>query len=186
MKKIYTLLAQIISWTFNPLVMVGVLLGVVGIKFPGNNHVATAGFLILVFILIILVYGVKKGWFSDFELTLRHERHFLNGIMLLLGAPLFFFVSGNSFSYYAIFYVWLVMFSVITLWWKISGHTGVFTLVFILLNHIFVGMLWWLVILVPILAWSRVVLKKHTLFQVIGGILFSGIIGWGGIALGGL
>lgn len=75
------------------------------------------------------------------------------------------FVSRELLSFHALWFVWIVGFSLLTLKWKISGHLSVLTLA---------AMYWWpLLIAVPLVSWSRVTLKRHTLVEVIGGIMYS-------------
>ncbi len=64
----------------------------------------------------------------------------------------------------------------ITLFWKISGHLSTLASGISMILHWY-GWNWWPILLfLPILAWSRVVLKRHTLAQTIGGILYGGMM----------
>lgn len=78
------------------------------------------------------------------------------------------FGSRELLSFHALWFVWIVGFSLITLKRKISGHLSVLTLA---------AMHWWpLMFVVPLVGWSRVTLKRHTLKEVIGGALYSLIL----------
>lgn len=59
--------------------------------------------------------------------------------------------------------------TIINVFYRISFHTALNTSLMILLNHIAGWIYWPLFLLVPIIAWTRLVLKKHTLLQVILG-----------------
>jgi hypothetical protein len=59
--------------------------------------------------------------------------------------------------------------TVINVYYRISFHTALNTSLMILLNHIALWLYWPLFLLIPIIAWTRLVLKKHTLLQVILG-----------------
>jgi membrane-associated phospholipid phosphatase len=70
---------------------------------------------------------------------------------------------------------WLLGFALITLRTKISGHMAILTLT---LGYCIVWFgAYWLtgLIFLPLVAWSRLVLKRHTLVEVIGGILYSSV-----------
>lgn len=53
--------------------------------------------------------------------------------------------------------------------YRISFHVSINTSILIILNHFAKWDYWWLFIVVPIIAWSRFYLKKHTLIQLIAG-----------------
>lgn len=63
----------------------------------------------------------------------------------------------------------------ITFFWKISGHMTYSTLLFTTLLYLFPAnpYLFLLFIFSPFIAWSRIVLEKHTLSQVIMGALIT-------------
>jgi membrane-associated phospholipid phosphatase len=70
---------------------------------------------------------------------------------------------------------WLLGFALITLRTKISGHMAILTLT---LGYciLWFGAYWLIgLIFLPLVAWSRLVLKRHTLVEVIGGILYSSV-----------
>lgn len=69
--------------------------------------------------------------------------------------------------------LWLVGFSLITFKTKISGHMAVLTLTSGLLLYWYGVFAMPLVVLLPFVGWSRLVLKRHTVVEVIGGVLYS-------------
>jgi len=88
------------------------------------------------------------------------------GCMLLWG-------NGTLTRFGIALVVWILGFVLITLRTKISGHLGVLTLTLGFLTLWF-GALWLpSLILLPIVGWSRLVLKRHTMTEVIGGVLYS-------------
>ncbi|MCA9380575.1 hypothetical protein KC675_05340, partial [Candidatus Dojkabacteria bacterium] len=60
---------------------------------------------------------------------------------------------------------------IIHVFYRISFHTALNTSLVILLNHIEGCIFWPLFLLIPVIAWTRLILKKHTLFQVILGAI---------------
>lgn len=82
---------------------------------------------------------------------------------------------GNIFIFrlFVFYQVWLAGFGLISLWYKLSGHTGAA----ILAAYFFVqwfGPLWRpMVLLTPIIGWARILSREHTLGQVIAGIGYS-------------
>lgn len=117
---------------------------------------------------------VSRGAVSDFHLNKRKERTkpliiiSLNTALVLLilligGAPrliLILMVTGI---------VQLLTLLAITLRWKISGHctavAGLAIYAFALFGELFLP----LMLIVPLTAWSRIKLKRHTLAQTIAG-----------------
>lgn len=85
--------------------------------------------------------------------------------------------------------LWLlaVIYALIMPWWKISVHTGVnATLVMLILQFVSIKY-WWLLLIVPLVAWARVVHRDHDLLQVsVGGaipmILLPVLFSWWGVA----
>jgi membrane-associated phospholipid phosphatase len=123
-------------------------------------------------------YGVRTGRFSDPEISVRQERFWpylgevaavltSYGIMRVLRAPremtaLVVSVAGA-----------MVVITGVTLVWKMSMHVvgtaGAVTVLVLLYGRRMLPLL----ILVPLVGWSRYVLEHHTPAQVIGG----GVVG---------
>ncbi|WP_231685972.1 MULTISPECIES: phosphatase PAP2 family protein [Micrococcaceae] len=70
----------------------------------------------------------------------------------------------------------VVVLAAVSPFWKISGHAAAIsssTVIAVLM----LGPAWLpLVLLVPAVGWSRVVLRAHTLAQVVAGTLFGGVV----------
>ncbi len=95
----------------------------------------------------------------------------LFGILNIILARVFGNASlGTLFIFYEL---WLVGFLVISLFWKISGHAGGIALAAGLIIRWY-GWTWWpVVLLVPVMAWARVVTRDHTVGQVLTGVIYS-------------
>ncbi len=73
--------------------------------------------------------------------------------------------------------VWTVGFFIITATWtKISGHVGGDMLAIGMVIQWFGIALWPLVLIIPLVAWARVIRKDHTTLQVCLGFVYSTII----------
>jgi membrane-associated phospholipid phosphatase len=69
-----------------------------------------------------------------------------------------------------------VIFMVINIYWKISVHTAFISAAAVVLTAAFGVKAVWIFVLLPLVAWSRLELKMHTLAQVIAGAVLSAAI----------
>jgi membrane-associated phospholipid phosphatase len=129
----------------------------------------------------MLIFGLKKiGKVSDYNITFREQRFLpllvLVGVNALgyelmkqLGAPRF--LSGILF-FNAVNTVFILL---VTLQWKISIHLFSYTSSVALLYLQSGSAALWLLLLVPLLMWSRIELKAHNFMQTLvgGGIGFG-------------
>lgn len=139
----------------------------------------------LLYILVTLIPYVifkKLGKISDYEFTKREER-----------PPYFTAVTGGYFVIFlltlllkdpSIIKIALAMFTtscvltIVNLYWKMSGHMAYstlfsFTLLFLFPNITYLPFIF---LFTPLIAISRVVLKRHSVLQVIAGTIFSATI----------
>ena len=77
----------------------------------------------------------------------------------------------------------VIIFMLINLYWKISVHTAFLSSAVVVLTVVLGGQAAWVFVLLPLVGWSRLTLKMHTLAQVIAGavlgvVIISGIY-WG-------
>lgn len=139
-------------------------------------------------ILIIVMFGIEVflfkyfGLISDLEISNRKQRPLLNlasviptlviiFIAMTTSSPLFFAVS-------LIIFTSNLILGVVSVFWKLSGHMFYLSIFATLTSIIFFSwylILFWLVILI-LVAWSRVQLKRHTISQVIAGTLCGVIL----------
>lgn len=129
--------------------------------------------------LIYILIGMRLGTFTDIDVSVRSQRTgpFLFGILSsLIGLFALTMTNGprNLESVLLITAISSTVLLLITFWWKISMHAsalaGAVTMLS-MLNGIVMLPAFLLVILV---SWSRVVLRRHTIAQVIIGS-FTGI-----------
>ncbi len=132
--------------------------------------------------MLFLIWQVRHGRVTDLDVQLREQR---KGALLVT-------VAGFGLSWLVMrigrapavltamagagFVQWLTIFA-ITLRWKISAHTSSAAGVTMLILRVFGLAAAPLVISIPLIAWSRVKLRRHTLGQTIAGALLgSGVI----------
>jgi membrane-associated phospholipid phosphatase len=121
---------------------------------------------------------VKKKMVSDFHIPIRSQRirpmvfmlvTTVISIFLLMGLHTPRFVMMLSLAAFG----QLVIIFVITLKWKISGHAAAVS-TFSALCWLFYGSLAGFVfILIPIVIWARLRLKRHTPLQTLGGTVLG-------------
>jgi membrane-associated phospholipid phosphatase len=128
--------------------------------------------------LIYIVIGVRLGKFTDVDVSIRSQRAgpFLFGLCsCLLG----FFVIGQMHGPKSLETLLLmaitsgIILMITTMWWKISIHASAMAAAVTMLTVLYGLIMLPAYLLVVLVSWSRVILKRHTLGQVIAGSLVS-------------
>ncbi|MFZ2024797.1 MAG: hypothetical protein WAV51_00745 [Microgenomates group bacterium] len=185
--------ALVISRVFEPLVLFIFILVMVFVraKLPLATALWQGGIILFVIILppiLLLIRALKQKKISNWDMSDRKQR--VGALVVFLG----FFAFGifllslfrepvitNFFLY--MFGVFLLFF-LVTLRYKMSGHlTGAAIWVFSVSSW-FGWYTTLLFMILPLLAWSRVTLKRHTLGQVLLGTVFGCVCGYIGIRFG--
>ncbi|HLX58120.1 MAG TPA: phosphatase PAP2 family protein [Ktedonobacteraceae bacterium] len=128
--------------------------------------------------LIYVLIGVRLGKISDVDVSRRNERAgpFLFGItsvlagwlaLILLQAP------ANLQTVLIITVVSGILMMLTTLWWKISIHASSMGGAATVLTALYGGVMLPTFLLLILVSWSRVVLRRHTVLQVVAGSLVS-------------
>lgn len=173
-------IASIISLVFNAYTALGITNFLV--FFTQRESIPNWLFLFLLSIILPSLHTLiflKLNLISDLDITNRNERplfHFIG----LIPCTILLIISLSTFSQiFFIFELELVIIylalSVISIYWKISGHMifnsilAFYSLYFYFSWYL---LMFWIVVL-PLVAISRVVLKKHTVKQVIGGTILG-------------
>ena len=135
-----------------------------------------------------LFWQVRRGRVTDLDMHLREQRKGvllvtvcgfgLSWLAMLIGQapPLLKVMAGAGFVQ------WLIVFA-ITLRWKISVHTTSAAGVMLLILRVFGPTAAPLAISIPLIAWSRVKLRQHTLGQAVAGVVLGSSVIVGGILL---
>ncbi|MFJ4287863.1 phosphatase PAP2 family protein [Paenarthrobacter nicotinovorans] len=177
--------ARILTEVFQPPVVVLVLLLIspaIEPGFPGTMWFGLLGaFFICVLPLAYVLVMVKLGRISDHHVSDRRQRPALllmalvsvvTGLLVLqlIGGPVS--VSVMIIALIA----GIAVLAVVSAFWKMSGHASALAAAVVIAVLMF-GPAWLpLFVLVPVVGWSRLVLRAHTLGQVIAGSLFGGIV----------
>jgi membrane-associated phospholipid phosphatase len=177
------LLAEIVSWAFFPPFVATVFFIFLIFWYSadlgqGVQWLVTVAPFLIVIPVIFFALAYKLGWVSDIDLSHRKERPiFLSVFTISLAvASVLLYILGvpKPFFVYAFSGLIMVIFaSIITLSWKISFHTAVTTSVVTAIVILGGLHFWAFLLLVPIIGWARVALKKHSLWQVTGGALLA-------------
>lgn len=134
---------------------------------------------ILPYAFILYLYKDRK--ISDIQIPKRRERILpliIINFSVLTGFLFLFLLDPDQQvkTVYLIYLAGLPVLSIITVFWKISFHASYVTMFSIIYLFIFGKWALFALALVPLVSWSRVKLRRHTIAQVIAGIFITGII----------
>jgi hypothetical protein len=174
-------IARFISYIFNP-VLVLVFVPFLLLYRTTNDLYLTWSWtlytvLFLLGITIFIIYGVQKNLFTDIDVSKREQRpllffvSILFGILYLVGLFLF---HGPLILFIITFGIILgiVIASIINMKIKASMHVATISALILTVAIIYGGHFLLLLFLIPLVAWARVTIKRHTLQEtIIGGIL---------------
>lgn len=160
------------------------LVALIGGRHAGISGSAWMIYAVVISIVVGMVIGLrlffKQKDHTNWDISERKKRFVpLFLLVCIFGASsLFIRPLGNSVLTMMItrFFYWHLGFFLLTFRVKLSGHMGIATLA--------IGqmLLWFgwsmapLLCILPLLAWSRIILKRHTIKEVIIGVVYSGII----------
>jgi hypothetical protein len=115
---------------------------------------------------------------SDLDITKRKERYKTLIVTLIsyLLSLIFIYYLGNIFIFKLFFLALLIIFInvIITFFWKISLHMMINISSVIIINFFFNWQLPILYLIIPLVFWSRLYLKKHDIWQLLGSLVLNG------------
>jgi len=136
------------------------------------------------------LYLSKKGLITDkkndFNIRKREERPLYNLILLFAFLTNYILISMYNIPVVEEIALFLLVsffiFSIITLFWKISGHMTQTVLAILIVAYVFVDiriytLLIGYLIFIPLVGFSRIRLKHHNIWQVIAGTLVTTLVG---------
>ncbi|WP_091419545.1 phosphatase PAP2 family protein [Arthrobacter sp. OV608] len=174
-----------ITEVFQPPVVVSVQLLVSPLTQPGFPGTMAYGALAALFVcvipLLLLLVLVRLGKVADHHVSDRKQRApvLLMALGSIVAGLLVLAAAGAPESVVAM--VLAVVGGVVVLagvspFWKISGHAAAISSSAVI-AVMMLGPAWLpLLLLIPAVAWSRVVLRAHTVAQVVAGSLFGGVV----------
>lgn len=177
------LIAEIVSLIFNPILFFIIMPFIVIYKKTGDSMYALKwemfSFIFVIIFIAFFLWEKKNGSFSDFDITKRQERKKLYIFLLFLTCaylviPLF--LKGIAFPMTIIAFgivFGIAVFATANYFIKASVHMGI-ACAYVITISLFYGWIGFLFsfFIIPLIVWSRLVLKRHTKKEIIvGGIL---------------
>ncbi len=175
--------ANVISWVLSPSVVAP--LAYIAIVMLGFcDDVKSSSYLVILFVSstlapVLLISGLKKvGKISDYNIPFREQRFLPLLVLIAVNALGYEFMKQLSpprlLTGILLFNaVNTILILLITLQWKISIHLFTFSSSAGLLFMQFGVVALWLLLLVPLLMWSRIFLKAHNFMQTLVGALLG-------------
>lgn len=130
--------------------------------------------------LAFFLWKMKTHKVSNWDISNRKER--IIPLLAMLGFLIVDIVFVSLFdnplllNFFVLYFLWLLGFFIITLFWKISGHSGMATLAAGLVIEWLGWQAWPILVIVPLVSWARVTRHDHTIFQVLAGVIYSLVI----------
>ena len=130
--------------------------------------------------LLYIIIGVRLGKLSDIDVSRRSQRAgpFMFGIVSVMIGWLVLALTNGPRNLQTVMIITVfsgIIMMVITFWWKISMHASSLGGVATMLTVLYGAVMLPLFVLLVFVSWSRVVLRRHTVTQVIAGSL-AGIV----------
>ena len=127
-----------------------------------------------------LELGRQLGKISRWDATKREERPTLllvaSALYLISLLPIYFWSNKLLLDLVILMTGLIFVFGMISTKWKISLHTGINTFGVLIINFLFDWQLPILFLIPPVVFWARFILKKHTIAQLLAGIVVSAVL----------
>ena len=142
-------------------------------------------FLLVVVPFVYLFIALKMHWVDKWDLPKREERRPMLAILFV--ASVISLYTVNQFGNKLILDLYILLLaigfvtSLITIFWKISIHMILDTTFLLILNLLYGWHLWPLFLLIPLVAWARLRLKRHTPTQLVAGFSLALILFFAGL-----
>jgi membrane-associated phospholipid phosphatase len=182
-KPIHVRAARLISNILAPAPISLPLIVLVALYHAQNAPLALLYALITLFFLsigpfIYILIAVRLGKISDVDVSRRTERAgpFLFGISSVLAGWLVLIILQGPRNLQTLLIITAVsgiLMMVTTLWWKISIHASSLGGAATMLTAFYGAIMLPAFLLLILVSWSRVVLRRHTVLQVVAGSLVS-------------
>ncbi len=133
------------------------------------------------FVGLFVLYGVRQGFFSDFDISIKEERRpvfIFAGFVAILYFVAIYLLRGPTILMATIgaFMLGVLINSYVNKKIKASIHLAVFSSLTTVLGILYGGLFWGLVFLIPLVAWSRIKLKRHTFPETLVGTILGTLI----------
>ena len=174
-------IAKIVSLVSSPsLIIIPLTYGVIFKSTSNITYSLRWTFISMFFVFLaglFILYGVVKGYYSNFDISKREQRGsifaFAIALTIIYMMVIVIFKGPNSILLSLLgFLLGIAVISAVNTKVKASIHLAVFSSVSVALGILYGGVFWALLILAPLVAWSRIRLKKHILSEtIIGAVL---------------
>jgi membrane-associated phospholipid phosphatase len=178
-KRLHIRIARYISAILSPIAVSLPSVLLVALYHERNQFTAALNTCLTLFFLsvgpmIYILIGVRLGKFSDVDVSDRTQRSgpFIFGIISALVGFLFLSLIHGPKNLQTVLLLTVIVgiiMMIITLWWKISVHASSLAGAATVLTALYGAVMLPSFALVVLVGWSRVVLRRHTLAQVIAG-----------------
>jgi hypothetical protein len=179
-KSKLTFVAEAISIPISPIVMI--ILMVFGVCIKYSISLLNFTVILLPFFLFTLAYIFYKFVIkhdSDYDMTKLKMRRYL-GIPATIGFAISFLLAHQFYPFLDEMFLraWIIILitGLVTLRWKISLHSIGYSCFCFTFIELF-GPIWIITLLfLPLVYWDRLILKRHTLKQLLAGTILSLLI----------
>ena len=178
--------ANAISWVISPIVVAPAVYFAVVMLGYGNDMKSISYLMVLffssTFAPVLLISGLKKvGKISDYNIPYREQRFLPLLVLIAVNALGYEFMKQlhppriltGILLFNAVNTVFILL---ITLQWKISIHLFTLSSSVGLLFMQFGVVSLWLLLLIPLLMWSRIFLKAHNFMQTLVGAMVGFVV----------
>lgn len=182
-------LAQIISRVLDPPILaITILLVAIGRSPMSFDEMIV--WLVAVIVLnafvpfLFFVHLTNKGYVFDDDLenkdVNRQRIKVLIVFLIVVGLEVLVMVSTHQYQpLLAVFTGGLISISLgmmITYYWKISMHSALITFFVAMLLFLYGLKIWPAVLLIPLIFWSRLYLNRHTISQLLAGMILASLV----------
>lgn len=181
-------LAYFISFILNPLFILISLPFFVVYKSTGSLSNAIGwtsySFIFLLAVGLFMINGVRQKYFTDLDVSNRQQRPILFLFLLIVGS---LYISGLYFLYAPQILkimsigmmAGLIIVSIINNWIKASIHLAILSALVLGVVLGYGGRTYLLITLLPLVSWSRVKIKRHSISETIAGFMIGSIVSLG-------
>lgn len=178
-------LARIISYISNPIFIFVFLPYFLVYKTTRSEAAAwywtiITSYFLLTFVLFVFI-GVKKKFFSDIDVSNREQRpvlYLMGAVLTILYLFTLFILHGPQILFITILGIILgiLLASIINMKIKASVHVAAISGLLTSFGIIYRGYFLLLLLLIPVIGWSRVKIRRHTVTEVIIGAILGSLL----------
>lgn len=179
------LIAKIISFLFGPFVLVPILSYLMVAKSTGDLREAlvwtVTSSIFSLTVLVFVYFGIRRNFFSNFDISKREERlplFIFTAIIGFLYFVLVFLLNGPKIMLFSLggLFVGILLAGFINRKMKVSLHLAIFSSFSMILGILYGKVFLLSLLFVPLVAWSRIKLRKHFLSETIVGTILGSFL----------